>query len=367
MVGLAVAERLARARGEVLLLERHERLGQGTSSRNSQVLHAGLYYPTGSLKAELCVRGNQRLASWCQAHGVPLRRVGKLIVATADAERSELEVLARRAEANGVAGVTALDASSVETLEPSVRAVAGLWVPSTGILDAHALVEALARSAANRGVTVALRHELRALERGPGGGWTLEVMGPGDRFRVDAEVVVNAAGLHADEVASLAGLDVDALGYRQHWVKGRYVRIRRDHAFSHLVYPVPPRELAGLGVHLTVGLDGDARLGPDVVPLMVRGEDYAVDEGCVVGFYEAARRFLPGLALEELGPDTAGIRPKLAPVGGGWRDFVVAEESGHGCPALVTLAGIESPGLTCCLELAERVAELLGLGGARAS
>ena len=354
MVGLAIAERLSRRTRDVVVLEQAPRAGQGTSSRNSQVLHSGLYYPSGSLKARLCLAGNRSLAAWCETHGVPMQRVGKLIVATSQPEELALDRLARQAEVNGVEGVEALDGRSVEALEPSVRAVAGLWVPSAGILDAHGLMDSLARVAVDRGVTIALRHRVEALELGPGG-WSVEVSSGEERFRLKAQWVINAAGLHADAIATLAGLDVDALGYRQQWVKGRYVRVKAGHRLSHLVYPVPPVGLTGLGVHLTIGLDGDVRLGPDVVPLETRVEDYAVDEGCLEAFHQAARRFLPSLALEALAPDTAGLRPKLSGAGGPWRDFVVAEESGHGCPGLVTLVGIESPGLTSCLELAGEV------------
>lgn len=326
------------------------------------MLHSGLYYPPGSLKARLCVAGNRALPRWCETHGVPLKRVGKLIVATTDGEQTELEQLLRRAEANGVEGVMALDGSGVRSLEPSVCAVAALWVPSTGILEARALVDALARAAVDRGVTVALRHHVVSLEPEPGG-WSLEVASGEDRFRLHAQWVINAAGLHADAIASLAGLDVDALGYRQHWVKGRYVRVRGGRRIVHLIYPVPPAALSGLGAHLTIGLDGDVRLGPDVVPLEARVEDYAVDEGCLAAFHEAGRRFIPSLSLDELAADTSGIRPKLSRPGAPWRDFVVVEESTHGCPGLVTLAGIESPGLTCSMELAKEVDALVSLPG----
>lgn len=326
------------------------------------MLHSGLYYPPGSFKARLCVAGNRELPRWCETHGVPHRRVGKLIVATTEPEQTELEQLLLRARANGVEGITALDGSDVRSLEPSVCGVAALWVPSTGILEAPTLVDSLGRAAVDRGVTVALRHHVTALEPEPGG-WSLEVASGPDRFRLHAQWVINAAGLHADAIASLAGLDVEALGYRQHWVKGRYVRVRGGRRVTHLVYPVPPAALSGLGVHLTIGLDGDVRLGPDVVPLEARVEDYAVDEDCIEAFHQAARRFIPSLTLDELAVDTSGIRPKLSRPGGPWRDFVVFEESAHGCPGLVTLAGIESPGLTCSMELAREVDALVSLPG----
>ena len=359
VVGLAIAERLSRRTAEVVVLEAAARAGQGTSSRNSGVVHAGFYYPPGSLKARLCVRGNASLSAWCEAHGVPFRRLGKLVVATREEELPHLEQLLGQGRASG-ATLEALDGGAVRALEPDVSALAGLHSPSTGIVDVHALMRSLAGAATERGAVLALRHRVAAL-RPEGPGWRLDVVHEGQRTSLRARAVVNAAGLHADQVAALAGLDVDALGLRQQWVKGRYARVRWRGRVSRLVYPVPAPGLAGLGIHLTLGLDGDLRLGPDVGPPTGRVEDYAVDEACLPAFLEAARRYLPALTLADLSPDTAGLRPKLQPPG---RDFVVEEASGHGLPGLVNLLGIESPGLTCALELGELVDGLALAAGA---
>jgi L-2-hydroxyglutarate oxidase LhgO len=354
VVGLAIAERLSRRTDQVVVLEQADAPGQGTSSRNSGVVHAGLYYPEGSLKARLCVAGNASLPAWCQSHQVPFRRVGKLVVATRDAELPALERLLALGQANG-ATLQSVDAAWIRANEPEVSAVAGLFSPATGIVDAHALVASLASAAVDRGVVLAPRHRVVGLRQAPGG-WELELVSEGERSTLRAQTVINAAGLHADDVAALAGLEVDALGLRQTWVKGRYVRVRWRGRLAHLVYPVPAPGLVGLGVHVTLGLDGEVRLGPDQGPLDRRVEDYTVDEACLPEFLEAARRYLPALTLDALSPDSAGLRPKLLPAG---RDFVVEEASAHGLPGLVNLLGLESPGLTCALELGALVAGLV--------
>ena len=359
LVGLGVAQRLSREGRRVLVVEARERPAQVTSSRNSQVLHAGLYYPQGSLKARLCLRGNGSLARWCQTHDVPFRRVGKLIVATAPEEEGALARLLAQGQANGVPGLEAVDAAFVKRLEPEVRASAALWSPSTGILDVHAFAQSLWTVAVEQGATVALRHRFVAGARSPAG-YSLRVVDPqGETVEVECRAVVNAAGLHADTVAATFGLDVDALGYRQHWVKGRYFRVRAPGRVKHLVYPVPLPGLAGLGIHVTIGLDGEVKLGPDVQLLAQRVEDYSVPEDAAEPFYVGAVRYLPWLTRELLAPDQAGLRPKLTLPGEAARDFVIAEEGARGLPGLITLAGLESPGLTATLEIAEEVWRLL--------
>jgi L-2-hydroxyglutarate oxidase LhgO len=359
LIGLGVAERLSREGRTVLLLEERERPAQVTSSRNSQVLHAGLYYPPGSLKARLCLRGNASLAQWCQGHAVPLRRVGKLIVATAAEDEGALQGLLEQARANGVPGIQSVDAQFVEQLEPELRATAALWSPSTGILDVHAFAQSLWTAAVEQGATVALRHRFVHGARA-GAGYRVRLVDPqGEAVNVECRCVVNAAGLHADTVAACFGLDVDALGYRQHWVKGRYFRVRAPGRVTHLVYPVPLSGLAGLGIHVTVGLDGEVKLGPDVELLSQRVEDYAVPEEAAERFFAGAVRYLPWLTRELLSADQAGIRPKLSRPGEPARDFVIAQESARGLPGLITLAGMESPGLTATLEIANEVHALL--------
>lgn len=366
VTGLASALALAKAGHPVTVLDAAPRAGTGVTSRNSQVLHAGLYYPTGSLKARLCVEGRRRLLAFCQAHHVPLALVGKLVVATSPDEEPQLHRLLAQGQANGVEGLELVSADVVRQLEPDVRASAALWSPGTGIVDAHALVEVLVAQGQASGVTFAFRHRVTAvtplspaLSPGGEGGFRLTVEAPdGQPFDLHASAVVNAAGLHADSIAALAGIDLDAARYRQHWVKGSYFRLT-SRRLRHLVYPVPAPHLAGLGVHVTLGLDGDTRLGPDVEELAARHEDYAVDEARAHAFAAAASRYLPGLSAAELAPDQAGLRPKLARPGEPWRDFVIEEESARGLPRLVNCLGMESPGLTACLAVGDEVAKLL--------
>lgn len=355
-IGLASALALARRGHSVTVLEGGDKAGQGVSSRNSQVIHAGLYYPSGSLKARLCVEGRRLLLEFCRKHSVPHALCGKLIVATAPEEEPELLRLLEQGRANGVEGLELVSSDFVRQREPDVRASAALWSPGTGIVDAHQFVTALEQQCRERGVIFAFRHRVSrvlplspalAPDGGEGGNFLLSIDGPAGAFELRASAVVNAAGLHADSLAGPAAP-------RQHWVKGSYFRLKQRR-LRHLVYPVPAKHLAGLGVHVTVGLDGDTRLGPDVELLEPRREDYAVDEGRASAFAAAARRFLPGLADEELEPDQAGIRPKLSRPGEPWRDFTFVESP----RGFVSCLGLESPGLTACLAVGEYVARLL--------
>lgn len=359
VVGLACAERLTRQGRGVLVVERQSGFGRETSSRNSEVIHAGLYYPTGSRKARLCVAGNASLYAWCLSHRVSHAAVGKLVVAVDDGEEAALEALLARGRDNGVPGLSPLTAAEVRTREPRVCCRAAVWSATTGIVDSHAFMASLLAEAKARRCDVAYRHEVTAIERRPDG-YRLTVRDPtGEVTQVDARAVVNAAGLDADRVAALAGVDVAAAGYALTYVRGRYFRLRGPSPVRCLVYPMPPVGLSGLGIHVTVDLGGSARVGPDVDVLAGRTQDYDVDPAVAPTFHRAVRRYLEGLELEDLSPDQAGIRPKLTLAGGGAPDFVVAEETSRGLPGLVNLVGIESPGLTASLEIAGEVAELL--------
>ena len=349
VVGLACARALSAGGRTVLLIERHARFGEETSSRNSGVLHAGIYYPPGSLKAELCVRGNRSLYEYCAAHHVPHSAVGKFLVATNADEEAQLDALHARAHANGAVEVVRCTLDELRRSEPNVRATAALWSPRTGIVDVAALMRSLQSDSqaqlAPRNLLVAVRFD--------GTSYQLTLRDAAGREEtVIASRVVNAAGLDADEVAALAGFDVDACGYRQHFVKGCYFRLRKTSLFHHLIYPVPPPDHAGVGVHVTLGIDGSVRLGPDTQEID-RTRDYRVDENRRDAFFAAARGYLVGIEPDDLEPDQAGIRPKVR---GG--DFIVREESAAGRPGWINLLGIESPGLTSCLELAARVAAL---------
>ena len=358
VVGLACARELAaRGRG-VVLIERHERFGVETSSRNSEVIHAGIYYAPGSLKATLCTAGSRDLYAWCAAHGVPHTRLGKLIVATTADEETTLQGLLSQARANGVTALRPLTGGEVRAMEPHVRALSGLWSPDTGIVDSHRLMASLLADAETCGCTAAWRHEVVGAEPS-GGGYRVGARSGDDTTTLECRFVVNAAGLDADRVAALPGLDADAAGYRQHYARGHYFRVhpRKAHLARHLVYPAP----AGthLGVHVTLDLAGGVRLGPDLQYLPGRTQDYDVPEGLRDAFFTAASRYLEGLEPDDLSPDLAGIRPKLQGPGEPARDFVIAEESAAGLAGWVNLVGIESPGLTCCLAIGTLVADRL--------
>lgn len=374
-VGLACAAELARRGRQVLVLERHAALARETSSHNSQVIHAGLYYPQDSQKAKCCVRGRELLYQRCAELRIPHRQTGKLVVATEPQEIAALEALRVRGGANGAPGLQMLGGAAVAKREPAVRARAGLLSPRSGIVDAHALCLSWAAELESGGGALLCGCEVLSLSRAPRG-WRVaarsgatppalhtppaaEAAGGAavELAEVEAAAVVNAAGLWADRVAALAGVDVEAAGYRIHPCKGDYFALApaAPLRFSHLVYPVHGR--AGLGVHITLDLAGRVLLGPDAN--YVARPDYAVDADKAAQFAEAAGRYLPGLRAEWLSPDQAGIRPKLAGPGESFRDFVVAEESARGLPGLVNLVGIESPGLTAAPAIAEQVAGLL--------
>lgn len=357
VVGLAAGAALAASGRRVVLLERHARLAQESSSRNSQVIHAGLYYPPGSEKARLCVAGRELVYERCARLGIGHRQLGKLVVATTQEEVTGLESLLAQGRENGAPGLELLDAGAVARREPQVRAIAALLSPRTGIVDADALCLSFAAELEAGGGTILPRAEVVGLEPAPVG-YRVAVRGPGgEAEEVTCAAVVNAAGLEADRIAALAGLDVDALGYRIHPCKGDYFALAPGAGLRvrGLVYPV--HRGAGLGIHVTPDLGGRIRLGPDAT--YVERIDYRVDPAKAVRFAEAVGRFLPGLRAEWLAPDGAGVRAKLAAPGEAFRDFVVREESGRGRPGLVNVIGIESPGLTASPALGHRVVELL--------
>jgi L-2-hydroxyglutarate oxidase LhgO len=337
IVGLACAAALSRAGKSTVTLERHRALGTETTSRSSEVIHAGLYYAPGSLKATMCVRGAQLLYAWCGSRGVAHARCGKIVVATSADEVPRLEALADNARDSG-ATVERIDAARARALEPNVTCVAALSSPSTGIVDSHAFVASLAAEArAHDGVVAAGRTVTSASRTDR---WVLQCDGVAGREEIRAALVVNAAGLYADVVAKLFGATYD-----QRFVKGTYFRSRRAFV-SRLVYPLPHAE--GLGVHATVDLAGGVRFGPDTSAAASR-EDYALDESRRASFGEAVRRYIPSLSDDDLSPDTCGIRAKVAT-----GDFVIERSNDA-----IHLVGIESPGLTAALAIAERVVMLV--------
>lgn len=359
VVGLAVAARLAERAPDLVLVERRERHGSETSSRNSEVIHAGMYYPTGSLKARLCVEGNRRLYELCARHDIPHRRLGKLIVAMRGEEQPALEKLLATGTANGVE-LKLLSGAEARALEPAVPCVAALWSPATGIVSAHALMDHFLAQAKAAGATFQPRAELVGLERA-GGEYRLTLRAGAACESFTSELVINAAGLESDRVAALAGIDVDDAGYRLHYCKGSYFSVAAAKAslVTRLVYPVPNPD--SLGVHALPDLSGRLKFGPDAEYLPDRSLDYRVDEAKRAAFAAAVRKLVPAIADEDLVPDMSGIRPKVQRKGEPMKDFVIREESERGLPGLVNLVGIESPGLTAAPAIADHVASLLRL------
>lgn len=354
VVGLAAARALAQAGHEVVILEAADAIGTETSSRNSEVVHAGIYYPAGSLKARLCVAGRRRLYDYCRSRGVAHRRIGKMIVATAEEQHTQLRSLQETARANGVDDLEWLDAAAARRLEPALRCVAALHSPSTGIVDSHGLMLSLLGEAEASGAMLALGSPVR------GGhitehGIRLDV-GGAEPMTLGCRRLVNAAGLHAQDLARrLVGLPPETVPPRL-LAKGSYFALAGRAPFRRLIYPLP--EAAGLGVHLTLDLAGRARFGPDVE--WIERIDYDVDPRRAAGFYDAIRRYYPDLRDDALRADYAGIRPKLQGPDGPAQDFVIQGPATHGVAGLVNLYGIESPGMTAALAIAELVAKRLG-------
>ena len=363
IVGCAVAARSAAAGLATVLLERGPQVGVGITSRNSEVVHGGMYYRSDSLKARFCVEGRRLLKTFCEHHGVRYRECGKLVVATEPSQVARLEQLLALGQTNGVEDLRLLDGAEVASLEPELRAVGALWSPHTAIIDAEDATRTFARMARAAGAHIMTAADCVGLAR-ESDGWRVEVApAPGagrESWRHTSRWVVNAAGLYADKVAALAGVDVELRGWTLRWVKGNYFAIspRHDGRVTRLVYPVPPSDGSSLGVHLCLDLAGRMRLGPDVEPLPLDArEDYTVDTQRLESFYLGARRFWPFLEREDLGPDMCGLRPRLLTWWrDGWADFVVTRETGD-LEGLINLVGIESPGLTSAPAIARQVTD----------
>ncbi|MEP6885947.1 MAG: NAD(P)/FAD-dependent oxidoreductase [Gammaproteobacteria bacterium] len=351
VVGLAVARALARRGRETLVLEAESAIGTATSSRSSEVIHAGIYYPTGSAKARFCVAGKELLYEFCKTRGVEYRRCGKLIVATNESQIATLQSIDLMARANGVTDIDWLTADETRALEPELNAVAALCSPSTGIIDSHGLMLALQSEFEQAGGVIAFRTPV--LNGHSDGKNILLEAGNGERVSLFAGVVINCAGLHAQELAQrIEGVPKWSIP-AAHFAKGSYYVLRTKNPFRRLVYPVP--EPGGLGVHVTLDLAGQARFGPDVE--WVERLDYTVDPARAGPFYAAIRRYWPALPDGSLGPGYAGIRPKLHGPGEPAADFLIQGSDVHGVQGLVNLYGIESPGLTSALAIAEHVAD----------
>lgn len=353
VIGLAVARALAERGREVMVLEQSNAIGTGTSSRNSEVIHAGIYYPQASLKAELCVKGKELLYAYCDARGVSHKRCGKLIVATSSEQTPQLEIIRQKAIANGVTDLVLLTRAQALELEPALACVAALHSPSTGIVDSHGLMLALQGDLEHAGGMVALHAQVeQAAWQANDRVWRVRTQ---DGTELDTPLLINAAGYWAPDLArrfnGLAPQHVPTAYY----AKGNYFALSVKAPFQHLIYPVP--EAAGLGVHLTLDMGGQAKFGPDV-EWVADPAELEVDPARGDGFYAEVRRYWPDLPDGSLVPGYAGIRPKISSPTEGAVDFCIQDVQQHGAMGLINLFGIESPGLTSCLAVAERVAQI---------
>lgn len=357
VIGLAVAAEVARDDRIVVVLEKNDGYGLGTSSRNSQVIHAGIYYPADSLKGRTCVEGREMLYRLCSKHDLPHKRTGKIIVVTDQRRVAELEELHDRGRSNGVDDLELLSRQEVKRLEPNVTALAGLFSPSTGVVDVFALMRHFVAKVRCRGGKVVYRSKVQAVER-RNGGFTVH-LDDRDSFSFDTKVLVNCAGLASHELAEAAGLDIDDCGYRIHMCKGEYFRLssQKGRLIGRPVYPLPGSSGAGLGIHATPTLDGRVLLGPS--SRYVHDEDYSVDCGLGELFYQSVVEFLPFVEAEDLEPEMAGIRPTLQGPDDVFRDFVIRDEVERGLPSFVNLIGIESPGLTAAPAIASFVGAIV--------
>ncbi len=359
VIGLAIAQHLAGEARQVYVLEKNDSFGLETSSRNSETIHAGIYYPEDSLKARTCIEGNALLYEICERHGVPYRKTGKLIVATKDDELERLEALFEQGKRNGAPDLAMLSRREIAELEPDVTGIAALHAPSSGVVDSRALMKFFLNSAQEKGAGVAYRSRVVGIEK-LSSGYRVAVQDDSGVSTFETDVVVNCAGLHSDEIARLAGINIDSAGYRLRYCKGEYFSVARPagRLVQRLIYPVPQLSTGGVGIHTVFDVEGRMRLGPSA--RYVDEIEYSVDGSQQRAFFEAVRPFLPFIEYEDLAPEMAGVRPKLGGPGEGFTDFVIREESDRGLPGLINLIGIESPGLTAAPAIARYVAGLVG-------
>jgi L-2-hydroxyglutarate oxidase LhgO len=352
VVGLAIAAKLSMEYDDIVVLEKHEKFGQETSSRNSEVIHSGIYYPPNSLKAELCVEGARLLYEYCEKHSIPHSKLGKLIVASNESEITALQELYETGIQNGVKGLTLIEKDEINKMELNVNAVAAIYSPNTGIIDSHSLMSHLHGVANASGVLFSFNTEVNFIEKQKNG----YVIGiKNDDYKFVSSLIINSAGLSADHIAAMAGIDIDRADYRLSYCKGSYFSYSRKSPVKMLIYPVPHNDLTGLGIHATLDLGGRLRFGPDTEYVDAIG--YKVDAGKRDIFYETAKNYIKGLDKEAFNQDMAGIRSKIK--GDGIKDFVIKHEIDRGMGGFINLIGIESPGLTASLSIAKYVKNMV--------
>ncbi len=354
VVGLAVASRVARSGRDVFIFERNGAFGQEASSRNSEVIHSGIYYPSWSLKKKTCIEGAKALYRICAENGIPHKKTGKLIVAKDISEIEALEDLFAQGKENGLDDIRLIESGEIRAMEPNVTAIRAIYLPMTGIVDSHALMKYFLAKARDGGADIICGSDVKKIDPASSG-FVLTALGGGRHDVFFSKVVINCAGLDSDIVSKMAG--ISGADYSLSYCKGDYFRVRngKERLVGRLVYPVVKPGDAGLGIHLTVDLAGGVRLGPDAEYLLSRKRDYSVDPRKRDMFYESVRSFLPFLEKDDLSADTSGIRPKLQKEGGPFRDFLIRHEEDKGLKGFINLVGIESPGLTASPAIAEMV------------
>ena len=363
VIGLAIAQKLSQRKDSIVLLERNRNFGEETSSRNSEVIHAGLYYANNSLKARLCVEGNTLLYQYCEENRLPHRKIGKYIVAQKHQEE-QLAALYQLAKSNGVTDLQCCSQSQIHDAEPLVQASLGLYSPSSGIIDSHAFMQSLLQRAEINGLCFSARTKVLGIEKQSHGFVVQSLCGDRnsrnqEEYSFSCEMLINAAGLEAPGLAkTIIGLAQDTIP-SLYFCKGNYFNLSGKAPFSHLIYPMPDANNKGLGIHATLDLAGQLRFGPDTE--YITHLNYKVSQQNVASFYQAIRRYYPGLKEQSLTPAYAGIRPKLQAPGKAAEDFLIQTESEHRMPGLIQLFGIESPGLTASLAIANHINNLIPL------
>ncbi len=358
VIGLAIAKTISSTFDNVYVIEKHKTFGQETSSRNSEVIHSGIYYPEYSLKAQLCVEGKQLLYDYCAKKGIPHKKIGKLIVANNSIEEAILKKIKQQSIKNGVDQVYLLTNQDVKNIEPHIQASTALFYPTTGIIDVYSLMKQLETDAINQGTTFVYNSEVTAISK-LNQGYKITIKDTYGYFDFSTKIVINAAGLYADNIASMVGINDPS--YTQYFWKGEYFSVvnGKNKYLQHLVYPIPHEHQVGLGIHATLDLNNRLRLGPNAFFLENKTIDYTVNPDHQFDFYNAAQNYLPFLELNDLVPDQAGIRPKLQKPNDTFRDFIIRNEKDKGFPGFINLIGIESPGLTSCLAIAKKVSQII--------
>jgi L-2-hydroxyglutarate oxidase LhgO len=359
VVGLAIAEKISENHENVFLIEKNLSFGQETSSRNSEVIHAGIYYTRDSLKAKLCVEGKWLLYDYCKKYDIPFNNCGKLIVATTQDEIAVIEGIKQTALRNGIDDILVLEKDQIKGLEPNIFAMKALFSPSTGIVDSHSLMKQYETNAINNGCQIVYGSEVTGISQIKNG-YKVELLDADKNYySFSTGIVINSAGLTSDKVSELAGISDDSL--KIIFCKGEYFRINppKNKLISRLIYPVPHPNMEGIGIHVTIDMGGGVKLGPDVQYLESNVYDYKLTASKQEAFYKSAKKFLPFLEFDDLAPEMAGIRPKIQKPGEPLRDFYIMEESDRGYPGFVNLIGMESPGLTSSIAIAKYVNGLI--------